>query len=961
MQKWIQSKSLLLAFFLLVAACSKGRQSLSGRGLLSNITGQDGEVKGNPTNGGPNADIENGDVVDGSGPLPIQGTNLADLESTRARCDHRGPINGDYYVQCIAVALDKGGSEYPVLGLAAGVSLSWKTPTPEGDSHVESTSCQVTKNTLRQDCTVRLNAETISQRLKVVLDITKVFPDKPMATRQEFDYVYLPFSIATIGLPRHLSFLAGNSVPSAGSGAGLNLSDVPSAKDISWNFSVPSHAKDEFMFDSVKAMCARNGLLFVATDHIIYMIKGERVFYYAGTTNVANDFEVSHINRVYLKDIKSLTCRADSIVVHDSYCRFLELRASGQVSVILDERDPGHYGNCAYASFVGSAVDAKNNIYFADREKIIRRPYGKLRAQEEVVGTLAEAAAESPRGPDVQKVFLDVGPDGAVRYIFLQDTLTGKVWRMNPQGAVEHFAFTLAASGNVFSEGMDARTYKLGPYAPAFSFGNIEGGGAISWAAPDYKVTTPIYKIDAEHRLLSRNNVSNTDPLKEFGGLFEITTVGNDGAFYVAIANETNGYMLGKISISGEGSVVAGNPHGGLLVADAGKDAARIKIGAPLGLAFSSQGDLVFADSYLLSVHKVNTKNENTVVVASSPAKFQFPSGAAVGPDGAIYVYDSGSTAFNMKRIDPVTGAVTLFAGSTNCPTWRYPTLPITGNIGDGGQAKNACILPVYDMSINWNYGLDSLSNHDHNAGMVFDQTGKLLVADYQNGRVRAINPQTGVISSLIGNRSVAVVGRQEHLSDVLDYPPSGSVSGTGGAGVHIGSPSSISVGADNSIFFSSRLMVYQLSPDRQFYKYWRSPPSPNFTSPNQVTSLAALPNGSLLLALDRKRLVITHPGDTTPGQSLEIDSVLFGDSLAKDCGAGPVKNSEKTRQITTDISSGLSRICSAYILGIAQSGTCANPDDEFSLAFSLAYSLTAGGGTIVKMNVKCSALKSSL
>ncbi|MFM7321137.1 MAG: hypothetical protein ACKO5K_06375, partial [Armatimonadota bacterium] len=95
---------------------------------------------------------------------------------------------------------------------------------------------------------------------------------------------------------------------------------------------------------------------------------------------------------------------------------------------------------------------------------------------------------------------------------------------------------------------------------------------------------------------------------------------------------------------------------------------------------------------------------------AGAAAKFRFPTGVAVAPDGTIYVADAGN--HRIRRIAP-DGATTTLAGS------------------GAGFAD----------------GAGSAARFDNPVALCFDvKSGRLLVADAGNRRIRFVSP-AGVVS----------------------------------------------------------------------------------------------------------------------------------------------------------------------------------------------------------------------
>ena len=117
----------------------------------------------------------------------------------------------------------------------------------------------------------------------------------------------------------------------------------------------------------------------------------------------------------------------------------------------------------------------------------------------------------------------------------------------------------------------------------------------------------------------------------------------------------------------------------------------------------------------------VTTVAGGTSVHDGGPATDAFianPRGLAVGPDGRIYISDMQHD--RVRAVDPDTGVITTVAGNGG-----------RGFGGDDGPATEAFFLNVYDVAV--------------------DSSGRLVVADTLNGRVRRVEDD-GTINTIAGN-----------------------------------------------------------------------------------------------------------------------------------------------------------------------------------------------------------------
>ncbi|RMG98350.1 MAG: hypothetical protein D6708_00630, partial [Candidatus Dadabacteria bacterium] len=201
--------------------------------------------------------------------------------------------------------------------------------------------------------------------------------------------------------------------------------------------------------------------------------------------------------------------------------------------------------------------------------------------------------------------------------------------------------------------------------------------------------------------------------------------VAPDGSYYIA---DTENDVIRKVDPSGIVTTFAGggSPSDGL---GDGLPATQARLDSPYSVALGPDGSVYIADTGNYRVRKVGLDGIITTVAGTGSRGFAGDDGSAteaqlsrvygleVGPDGTIYISDSGN--YRVRKVDP-KGNITTVAGTG-----------VFGFSGDGGAATEAQLSQPYALAL----GPD----------------GSLYVADHYNHRVRRISP-LGTITTVAGN-----------------------------------------------------------------------------------------------------------------------------------------------------------------------------------------------------------------
>jgi sugar lactone lactonase YvrE len=207
------------------------------------------------------------------------------------------------------------------------------------------------------------------------------------------------------------------------------------------------------------------------------------------------------------------------------------------------------------------------------------------------------------------------------------------------------------------------------------------------------------------------------------------TAVAFDPAGALLIA-DTGNNRVRKVSTTGVITTIAGSGSAGF-AGDGGRPGAAL-LDRPSGVAADGTGSVYIADTLNHRVRKIVGGRIITFAGSgaaglgqgayggdggkATAARLNLPEGIALDPQGGVYVSDTGNN--RVRRVDKA-GTITTLAGTG---ARRFS--------GDGGQAGSAELAAPSGLSV--------------------DGAGNLYIADSLNNRVRIVTP-AGLISTLIG------------------------------------------------------------------------------------------------------------------------------------------------------------------------------------------------------------------
>ncbi len=251
---------------------------------------------------------------------------------------------------------------------------------------------------------------------------------------------------------------------------------------------------------------------------------------------------------------------------------------------------------------------------------------------------------------------------------------------------------------------------ELSLFDRAVAYGSTGCGGNMLWTAIGSSATA--YPGDGR--------VSTAIGLNQPWGI-AINPITNE----VYVADQSNQRVL-KVSAAGIVTTVAGTGTSGYNGDNIAATTARLS--APARISFDAAGNLYIADSGNNRVRKVSTAGIITTVAGSGTSGFAGDGGQATAarlktpydvfpaPDGTLYIADKGNQ--RIRKVAP-NGVITTIAGTGSA-----------GYNGDQIAATSARLNNPYSVTV--------------------DSSGNVYIADYDNERVRIIDP-TGVIDTFAG------------------------------------------------------------------------------------------------------------------------------------------------------------------------------------------------------------------
>lgn len=217
-----------------------------------------------------------------------------------------------------------------------------------------------------------------------------------------------------------------------------------------------------------------------------------------------------------------------------------------------------------------------------------------------------------------------------------------------------------------------------------------------------------------------------------------------DGIGNVYFADTKSGRVR-LVTPAGVISTVAGTGIAGYNGDNIPATAARLN--NPIGIVVDRSGNLYIADAgnarirmvsaatgLISTVAGTGTTGYNGDGIAADFAELSRPAGVAVDSSGNIYIADTGNA--RVREVAADTGAIATLAGSG-----------VAGYSGDGGRADVARLHTPYTVAV------------DGQGNVYIADLAALPAPTGTGGRIRMVNPASGVIITVAGNGSASFNG----------------------------------------------------------------------------------------------------------------------------------------------------------------------------------------------------------
>ena len=465
----------------------------------------------------------------------------------------------------------------------------------------------------------------------------------------------------------------------------------------------------------------------VDANGIITTVAGTGVCGYSGDGGPATSA------RIYFPYGLALDAKGNLYIADPNNYRIRMLAPNGTISTFAGN------GKCCYAGdggpatsaeiyfATGVAVDSAGNVYIADADNARIRMVDPSGTISTIAGTGVSgfagdgAAAAGARLSTPEGVAVD--PSGN---IYIADTGNSRIRILNAGGTI-----STSVGGAIGAGGLAVQAFLSKP------------SGVVRDSAGN------TYVSDAGNQLVRK--VTSTGLIASVAGTGSAGFSGDGGSATAAqlsapqqlaldragnlfIADSGNA-RIRKVDTAGNITTVAGTGSTGS-TGDSGP-AGSAQIGIPYGIAVDASGNLYLSDVIHHVVRKVDSSGNISTIAGTgaqgysgdngpaASAKLYYPASLAVDGSGNLYIADTDNS--RVRMVAAASGNITTVAGNG-----------VFGFGGDGSKATTALLYYPY--------------------GVAVDAAGNLYIADYNNERIRQVNP-SGIVNTIAGNGNYSYAG----------------------------------------------------------------------------------------------------------------------------------------------------------------------------------------------------------
>lgn len=199
---------------------------------------------------------------------------------------------------------------------------------------------------------------------------------------------------------------------------------------------------------------------------------------------------------------------------------------------------------------------------------------------------------------------------------------------------------------------------------------------------------------------------------------------------------DSNNHVVRRIDPRNNISTIIGNYAAGAGFSGDYGPAAAAQLDTPDGVSIAPDGDIIIADSHNDRVRRIDRQTQTIITIAGNgqsqyngddkpalEATLNNPSGVAAAPNGDIYIADTLN--YRVRMIDHATGFIHTIAGDGRAGDDDFA-------VGDGGPAIEAHLNMPSDVALAPN--------------------GDIYIADMHHQRVRKVDARTRIITTVAGS-----------------------------------------------------------------------------------------------------------------------------------------------------------------------------------------------------------------